>query len=476
MRSEKKIIYSNSMKTSRNELLRRLLSGLTDSELETLVQIREQKRRPIPTPRKRIPTPAPRKMGFKQLIRYFENNPIPLYQPIAAPRIKKQTPIALPRTKIAETHKALEGFTKSYEIGIKDNKDNLVQLQNTRLAMSRLFDKILNDKKGFKFIETLKVTFMKMKDSDYIYKSAYFNSQAQIVMNPNDISSSLELAQQQIMNQIGAWLSEGSGWTISSIDEYYLNTVVYEPMKGNSYIPLQVELRNSAKGLINIQNKDNECFRWCHIRYLNPQNKDPQRVKIIDKEMVAQLNYQGVEFPVNVKHYSKIEEQNSININVFGYEEEQFYPIYISKKINDKVLNLLLITKGEKQHYVLIKDFNKMMYNKTKHKERKHFCMFCLQCFSADKILEKHKGNCMVINGQQAIKMPEPGSKIEFNNHHKQMLAPFVIYADFEAITEKISGCEPNSVKSHTDKYQQHTSCGYGYKLVCCYDDKYSNQ
>ena len=451
-----------------------MLSGLTDSELETLVQIREQKRRPIPTPRKRIPTPAPRKMGVKQLIRYFENNPIPLYQPIAPPRIKKQTPIALPRTKIAETHKALKGFTKSYEFGIKDNKDNLVQLQNTRLAMSRLFDKILNDTKGFKFIETLKVTFMKMKDSDYIYKSAYFNSQAQIVMNPNDISSSLELAQQQIMNQIGAWLSEGSGWTISSIDEHYLDTVVYEPMKGNSYIPLPVELRNSAKGLINIQNKENECFRLCHIRYQNIQNKDPQRVKIIVKEMVPQLNYQGAEFPVNVKHYSKIEEQNSITINVFGYEEEQFYPIYISKKMNDKVLNLLLITKGEKQHYVLIKDFNKMMYNKTKHKERKHFCMFCLQCFSADKILEKHKSNCMVIKGQQAIKMPEPGSKIEFNNHHKQMLAPFVIYADFEAITEKISGCEPNSVKSHTDKYQQHTSCGYGYKLVCCSDDKYS--
>ena len=172
------------MKTSRNELLRRLLSGLTDSELETLVQIREPKRRPVPTPRKRIPTPAPRKMGVKQLIRYFENNPIPLYQPIAPPRIKKQ-PVPLPRTKIAETHKALKGFTKSYEIGIKDNKDNLVQLQNTRLAMSRLFDKILNDTKGFKFVETLKVTFIKMKDGELIDKSGYFNSKVQIVMNSN---------------------------------------------------------------------------------------------------------------------------------------------------------------------------------------------------------------------------------------------------------------------------------------------------
>ena len=114
--------------------------------------------------------------------------------------------------------------------------------------MSRLFDKILNDTKGFKFVETLKVTFIKMKDGELIDKSGYFNSKVQIVMNSNDISSSLELAQQQIMNQISVWLSEGSGWTISSIDEHYLNTVVYEPMKGNSYIPLPVELRNSAKG------------------------------------------------------------------------------------------------------------------------------------------------------------------------------------------------------------------------------------
>lgn len=36
------------------------------------------------------------------------------------------------------------------------------------------------------------------------------------------------------------------------------------------------ELRNSKKDLINIQNEDNECFRWCHVRYLNPMSKDAQ--------------------------------------------------------------------------------------------------------------------------------------------------------------------------------------------------------
>ena len=323
-------------------------------------------------------------------------------------------------------------------------------------------------------METLKVTFVKRKDDDNIYKPAYFNSRAQIVINPNDFLSSLQLSQQQILNGIGVWLSEGSGWTVSSINEHYINTVVYEPMRGNSYIPLPVKLQNSAKGLINLQNKDNECFRWCHIRYLNPQEKDPQRIKKIDRKMVQELNYQGVEFPVAAKHYGKIEEQNSININVFGYENEEFYPIHVSKQKNEKVLNLPLITQGEKQHYVLNKDFNKMIYNKTKHQHRKYFCMYCLQCFSTDEILTKHKNNCMVINGEQAIRMPKECSMVQFQNYHKQMPAPFVIYADFEAITEKVYGCQPDGVKSYTEEYQKHTGCNYGYKLVCCYDDKYS--
>ena len=125
--NKNKIIYSNSMKTNRNELIRRLLSGVTDDELENLVRVREEARRPIP---------APRKMEVKQLIRYFENNN--LYKP---PRPKKQDPrpqpIPAPRTKIMEKSKALKGYTKSYEIAIKNDKDILEQLQNTRLAISR---------------------------------------------------------------------------------------------------------------------------------------------------------------------------------------------------------------------------------------------------------------------------------------------------------------------------------------------------
>ena len=379
------------------------------------------------------------------------------------------------KIKINEKAKALKGYTKSFEIGIKNNKDPLKQLQSTRNGIKFHIESILKSMKGLKFVENLKVTFKKNSKNEIITKTAYFNSKPKTIINKTQITEELQSSKHEILNITAQWISEGSGWTIESVDNHYLNIVQYEPMKGSSYIELPQELKHHKKGLINMKNNDNECFRWCHIRYLNPQEKDPQRIKKIDKEYINQLDYSGIEFPVTVKQYNKIEKQNEININVFGYENKQPYPIYISKEKYEKHLELLLITEDDNKHYVLIKDFNRFMFNQTKHEHRKHFCMYCLQCFSSEEVLKNHKDNCIQLNGEQAIKMPDKSNNtLKFNNFHKQQPVPFVIYADFEAITEKISGCRPNNNKSFTEAYQKHTDCGFGYKVVCCYDDKYT--
>ena len=190
-------------------------------------------------------------------------------------------------------------------------------------------------------------------------------------------------------------------------------------MHGSSYIELPTEFRNSKKGLINMKNEDEECFRWCHIRHLNPKIKYPQRIKKEDKKMINELNYEGIKFPVSQKHYNKVEKWNSVRINVFRYENAQPFPIHISKEIFEDQMSLLLITKDEKKHYVLIKDFNAFMYNQSKHKERKRFCMYCLHCFLSERILANHVNNCLTINGSQAINMPKQGENIlKFNNFH----------------------------------------------------------
>ena len=474
------------------------LEKLSKSELIKLIL--KQNIKPVPAPRTKIrPIPAARK-SVQQMVRDYEENIIPPplefqdgYKPVPVPRTKRpvaaprtkipvaaprmiKKPVPLPRTIIQKTNKALKGFTKSYEISIKNSKDPLVQLRNTRKAVANHIENLLISMKGLKFVETLRVTFEKQTGrEEKIIKTAYFNSQPQTITNDAQIEPALAVTNNEILNIIAVWLSEGSGWTVLSVDNHYLNVVKYEPIKGSSYIKLPAELSSGAKGLINIKNEDNECFRWCHIRHLNPQDKNPQRIKKTDKAFVKNLNYRGIEFPVAAKQYNKIEQQNQIRINVFGYENKQKYPIYVSKEKNQDCMNLLLITEDENKHYVLIKNFNKFMYDTTKHKDKKHFCMHCLQCFSSERVLADHHENCIQLNGTQAIKMPSKDNNIlKYNNFHKQLPVPFVIYADFEAITEKIHGCQPNDEKSYTEAYQKHTDCGYGYKVVCCYDDKYT--
>ena len=475
-----KIISINSMnKGDLKNLTKTQLINLILKQNNEIKVSQQQNAKPIPKPRTTKPIPVPRK-SVKQMVQDYEENIIlpPLefrddYKPVPKPRTTN--PVPLPRTKIEQVAKALKGYTKSFEIDIKNNKDPLAQLQNTRKAIENHIISLIGSMKGLKFVETLKVTFKKTVNDKTVYKTAYFNSKPQIIINNTEIPESLQLSKQQILNMIAQWVSEGSGWTIQSVDNHYLNIVQYQPMKGSSYIELPQELRHHRKGLINMKNDDNECFRWCHIRYLNPQDKNPQRIKKSDKEFIKKLDYSGIEFPVATKQYNKIEKQNEININVFGYENKQPYPIFVSKEKYERQMNLLLITEDENKHYVLIKDFNRFMFNQTKHEHRKHFCMHCLQCFSSEEVLNNHKNNCIQVNGTQAVKMPNKDNNIlKFNNFHKQQPVPFVIYADFEAITEKISGCQPNNNKSFTDAYQKHTDCGFGYKVVCCYDDKYS--
>lgn len=101
--------------------------------------------------------------------------------------------------------------------------------------------------------------------------------------------------------------------------------------------------------------------------------------------------------------------------------------------------------------------------------------MYCLQCFSSEEVLNNHQSNCIIINNQQAVKMRDKNKNIiKFQNYHKQLPVPFVVYADCEVITDKVDGCTPRNDKSYTESYQKHTDRGYGFKLLCCYDDKFS--
>ena len=94
---------------------------------------------------------------------------------------------------------------------------------------------------------------------------------------------------------------------------------------------------------------------------------------------------------MSIKDFNKIVAKSKIFINVFCYENTLSYPILISDQKFKNSMDLLIISDKIQLHYVYIKDFNKLMFNKTKNKNKKYFCKYCFQCFSSQKTLVKHK-------------------------------------------------------------------------------------
>ena len=85
-------------------------------------------------------------------------------------------------------------------------------------------------------------------------------------------------------DKLDKWINEGSGWIIETVKGLYNNTSNYESLSDSSYIPLPKELNNSIKCLTDIKNKNLKCFMWRHIRSINPQNKNAERINKKDKE------------------------------------------------------------------------------------------------------------------------------------------------------------------------------------------------
>ena len=142
-------------------------------------------------------------------------------------------------------------------------------------------------KQNFKYQITVKILLKKYKPNGEIeFAPVYFNSTTKTIINHR---FRLENAFQEILYMIDAWINEGSGWIVESIESQYINISTYRPLLGSSYIDLPIELKNPKKGLINIKNKDQKCFLWCHVRHINPSKENPERIRKIDKKLVKHI-------------------------------------------------------------------------------------------------------------------------------------------------------------------------------------------
>ena len=99
-----------------------------------------------------------------------------------------------------------------------------------------------------------------------------FHSYIEVNLDGTNEEDLYDMMVDRVLENIAKYMAMGSDVRFHSIIKFELHTVRYKPLRGETYIPLPKELADK-KAIINIQNKDNNCFLWCVLRALNPDEK-----------------------------------------------------------------------------------------------------------------------------------------------------------------------------------------------------------
>nr|XP_036677496.1 uncharacterized protein LOC118878575 [Drosophila suzukii]XP_036677497.1 uncharacterized protein LOC118878575 [Drosophila suzukii] len=297
----------------------------------------------------------------------------------------------------------------------------------------------------------------------------------EIIKNLNDF----------IKSEMSEFQERESGWSLIEIVHLEVNINIYQPIKGSNFIGLPREIVN-RKACINVQNRDEHCFKWALISAFVklPCNKNlPNQYKRkgiynIGSDIIninnKSLHFSGLKFPTPVDSIKIFEENNpEISVTVLGVDSDEktiIGPYYLTNNKTSNVLHtiyLLLLEKDDKYHYAWTKNISKLLRKQITKSTRK--ILLCNGCFlhfyDSDK-LERHIMECNRI----VTEMPSNENAIlRFKNFKNQLDVPFVEYADFQCILEGMDLKTSDNVKL----IQKHIPYAYSYYIKCSFDNSF---
>lgn len=250
----------------------------------------------------------------------------------------------------------------------------------------------------------------------------------------------------------------GSGWSYLGCDEIDINFFRAKQTKAGSFIESP---KWAGRGLINIKNDDEMCFKYCvnyHFKS-KTEKKHLERVAVLKK--VDHFNFDKIDFPCSLESIKIFEKKNKgISINVF-YEDAGIIKVaYSSNNKTDDVCNLFLITDGEKNHYCYVKNMGTMRNKLETGNDHKIICEKCTMQYD-----KRYNHKCSEKEHKTEIEFIENGS---INNLKiaKMLNHPFVCYFDFESSIEK----------TDDEKKNKHVVNSYAYKIICNFDEKLNSE
>ena len=220
---------------------------------------------------------------------------------------------------IAKLRSAFNGAVQTWRISFNEANDIISQLKDAILAMKGPISSYRHQRVALKFTMAIHAVFVKATDSTVITDPAIcLVSQPFQIYSDTDINNQLLNAYKQLLNDIDVFERNGSGWVLSHL--VALDTSVWEldPLRASNHHRLPQWVINK-RAVRNIQNTDNECFKWAVIAGLNDPSPggNPCRVDSY-RRYEDQYDWSMLMFPVLLRDIQKFEKANNVSINVYG--------------------------------------------------------------------------------------------------------------------------------------------------------------
>ena len=306
---------------------------------------------------------------------------------------------------------------------------------------------------------------------------------------PSDISEAVDAAFFALEAELDKYTENGSGfrWIKSvSMDLSFSRFITglgrnrqtasiefmgINKISGGSWVRLPKWLQNRQVFNPKINTTDQRCFVWAILRGLYPPppgDNNTKRCADLKDKFHQIILPENIRFPVAYSAHlmRKVEELNDFSLSVFllGKKVYEVMPIYITHKKKEKHVQLGIIEDAGTQHYVTIKDLSRIA---APSKQRKrHFCENCLSPHNTPEALVKHEEECFA-HEPTRIKMPVKGAKghlIKFGEWRYKLPAPFVVYADFEALLK------PAKENASPNVFSCHKPIAWAYYIKCQYE------
>ena len=240
----------------------------------------------------------------------------------------------------------------------------------------------------------------------------YTRSDNEEFINGDDTNEIIKLLFESFLQRFEENLQEKmrvSDFEFDGINFFYYNLNKTGIYRCGSYIDSPKWLKDK-KSTINPKNNDHKCFQYAATLSLNFDNinNHPEKLSKI-RPFIDQCNWKDIDFPPTNKDWKKFELNNKVALNI----------LYIPHNTNltyNKQIILLMITVGEKWHYLVVNNLSRLLQGIPSNHNTDFYCLNCFHSYRTKNKLEAHKKIC-ANHDYCHVEMPTKGNNtIKYNN------------------------------------------------------------